>query len=75
MTSNIKSKYFSNRSILPKNGSLTGTTTPGQSESRSNDNERALYQSPQLESYLGRMSPMSMNNQRITLGSVFGTVS
>ena len=35
----VENELFSNRSILPINGTLTDTTTPGQSGSRGNGNE------------------------------------
>ena len=39
MQSFIKYKWFLNRSTWPIDGSLTGTTTPSQSEAGSSDNE------------------------------------
>ena len=36
-------KLFSNGSIWPIDGTLTGTTTPGQSGSESNDNEVVFH--------------------------------
>ena len=38
----IEYEYFFNRSIWPINRTVTGTTTPGQSGTRSNGNEGEL---------------------------------
>ena len=45
MASGISIKYeqFSNKSIWPIDGTLTGTTTLSQSAPGSNDNEMVLY--------------------------------
>ena len=60
----IGNKWFINKSIWPIDGTLTGTTTPGQSGTGSNGNKRVLH-SPQSSRTETRYSLVSYSGYPI----------